>query len=120
MAAMYGFHAGLLKDRIRIRRKTTTKNEAGGLDSGWETIVDDLPAQVASMNGREALIGNVLQGISTFEVTIRFRADLKASDQIIWFQDGNRRELNIVNAEDAEGKRRWTVIQASTQAPQGA
>jgi SPP1 family predicted phage head-tail adaptor len=69
-----------------------------------------------SINGREEMIGNVLQGISTFQVTIRYRNDLKASDQILW----NGRELNVLAAEDREGRRRWTVIHASTLAPQGA
>lgn len=123
MSAMYGFHAGMMRDRIRIRRAVQTENDGGGLDIGWQTVVDDLPAQVLSLNGREAVIGNVLQGVSLFQITIRYRTDIRTADQILWSVDpvsGEPRELNIINAEDQEGKQRWTIIQASTQTPQGA
>jgi len=110
---------GTLRDRIEIRRRTETKNEGGGLAVGWETIAT-LWAEIKSINGREAVIGQVLQGISMFQVTIRHRTDLKAGDQILWLT-ADRRELNIVAPpEDRLGDRRWTVIQASTQAQQGA
>lgn len=110
---------GTLRERIAIRRKVETKNDAGGLDVGWETVAT-LWAQVRAINGREALIGQVLQGISFFEVVIRHRTDFKAGDQILWINADNR-ELNIVAPpEDKSGSRQWTTIQASTQAPQGA
>lgn len=111
---------GSLRDRLQIRRKVETKNpNTGGLERTWQTIAT-IWAEVKSINGREAVIGNVLQGISFFQVTIRHRTDLKASDQVIWLTNGNR-ELNIVgNPEDREGLRHWTIFQASTQAPEGA
>jgi hypothetical protein len=72
---------------------------------------------VVSLNGREAVIGSVFQGVSVFQITVRYRTDLKPSDQVLW----NGRELNIIAPpEDLIGTRQWTVIQASTQAPQGA
>jgi SPP1 family predicted phage head-tail adaptor len=107
--------AGALRDRITIRRRVESRDATGGLDRTWTTLAE-IWAQVISINGREEMIGNVLQGISTFQVTIRYRNDLKASDQILW----NGRELNVLAAEDREGRRRWTVIHASTLAPQGA
>jgi head-tail adaptor len=113
------FQAGRLRDRIKIRRKVESKNAGGGLDVAWATLADDLSAEVLSLNGREALIGGVLQGIAFFQITVRYRTDLKASDQIIWATNGDR-ELNIIDAEDRLGTRQWTVIQASTAAPQGA
>jgi SPP1 family predicted phage head-tail adaptor len=107
--------AGDLRDRITIKRRVEVRDATGGLDRTWETLAE-VWAQVISINGREEVIGNVLQGTSTFQVTIRYRNDLKASDQILW----NGRELNVLAAEDREGRRRWTIIHASTLAPQGA
>jgi SPP1 family predicted phage head-tail adaptor len=107
--------AGDLRDRITIRRRTETKNAGGGLDIGWEDVAT-LWAKVTSINGREAVIGGVLQGYSYFEIVIRYRNDILDADQILW----NDRELNINTAEDRMGTRQWTVIQASTEAPQGA
>lgn len=120
--------AGDLKDRITIQRRTETKNAGGGLDISW-TPVASVWAKVVSLNGRESVIGNVLQGTSLFDITIRFRADLEAGDQIVWSARQVRDpvtgsysplELNIITAEDRIGTRQWTVVQASTAAPQGA
>jgi SPP1 family predicted phage head-tail adaptor len=115
--------AGALRDRIRIQRKATTKNAVGGLTEGWNEVAT-VSANIVSLNGREAIIGNILQGVSFFQITIRYRTDLKPSDQILWLSrldaNGEPRELNVVNAEDRMGTRQWTVIQASTEAPQGA
>jgi SPP1 family predicted phage head-tail adaptor len=113
----YAFYSGKLREAITIRRKGEGKNDTtGGLRTGWATLADNLAAEVISLNGREALIGGVLQGVSFFKITVRYRTDLKASDQILW----NGRELNIISAEDELGTRQWTVIQASTAAPEGA
>lgn len=114
----YAFYAGKMRDRITIRRRVEAKNPTtGGLELSWTSLAADLSAEVLSLNGREALLGHVLQGISTFQVTIRYRTDIKASDQVLW----NGRELNVVSApEDQLGTRQWVVMQASTQAPQGA
>lgn len=109
--------AGSLRDRIVIRRQQNVKNpQTGGLERSWQTLAE-VWAEVKSLNGRESVIGNTLQGISTFQVTIRYRSDLKADDQILW----RARELNIAAPpEDLIGDRKWTRIIASTLAPQGA
>lgn len=113
-------HAGQLRHRITIRRKTSTKNETTGAPAdAWADLAAGISASVRSINGREALIGNVLLGISHFEIIIRYRADLLPSDQIIWLTGGDR-ELNVHSAEDKLGTRQWLTIIASTEAPEGA
>jgi SPP1 family predicted phage head-tail adaptor len=108
--------AGDLRDRISIRRESNVKTATGGLTRTWTDLVTALPAQVTSLNGRESVVGQVLQGISQFQIVVRYRTDVKVSDQIKW----NGRELNVHSAEDRDGRRVWTYIQASTEAPQGA
>lgn len=108
--------AGRLRDRVTIRREVNTKNARGGLDRSWTTLGSEIPAEVRSINGREAVIGSVLQGVAHFQVTLRYRSDVSVADQLVW----NGRELNVHSAEDRLGDRRWLMIHASTQAPQGA
>jgi len=110
--------AGKLRDKVRIRRQVNTKTATGGLARSWETVTEEW-AEVRSINGREAIIGNTLQGVSTFQLTIRYRSDIKTSDQVVWLTSGDR-ELNIHTAEDRDGRKKFTVIIASTLAPQGA
>jgi SPP1 family predicted phage head-tail adaptor len=109
--------AGQLRELITIRRQSNVKNATtGGLTRTWTTVAR-VRAQVRAINGQEAMIGNTLQGISSFEVVIRFREDLRAADQIEW----KGRELNIIAPpEDRFGNRQWTTMIASTLAPQGA
>lgn len=109
-------NAGQLRDRVTIRREIPVSNGKGGYTLSWLTLANDIAANVVSLNGREALLGSVLQGISAFQITIRYRTDIQASDQILW----KGRELNVHNAEDRAGTRTWTTIQASNEAPQGA
>jgi head-tail adaptor len=108
--------AGRLRERITIRRRVETKNDGGGLDLTWSDLATDIAAEVICLDGREALIDNVLQGISSFRLTVRFRRDVKVSDQILW----RDRELNIRSAEDRTGTREWLTIMATNEAPQGA
>lgn len=115
-------HAGRLRERITIRRQANVKKvDTGGLKRTWADVptAANLSAEVRSINGREAVIGQVLQGISHFQITIRYRGDLKVSDQVMWLTGGNR-ELNIHSAEDRLGTRQWLTILASTAAAQGA
>lgn len=108
--------AGDLRDLVKIRRPTNTKNpDTGGLDRSWGDLAE-VYADVRSINAREAVIGGVLQGISHFQVIIRYRDDVKPSYQLLW----KGRELNIHAAEDRLGTREWLTIHASTEAPQAA
>jgi SPP1 family predicted phage head-tail adaptor len=110
--------SGDLRDRITFKRRAETKNDGGGLDISWPDLptTPTVSAKVTSINGREEVIGGVLQGNSYFEIVVRYRTDLEVADQILW----RERELNIHSAEDRSGTRQWTIIMASTEAPQGA
>lgn len=111
------FDPGRMRERITIRRQANVKNARGGLTRSWTTLADNLSAEVVSIDGREAVIGQVLQGLSTYQITIRYRGDLKASDQVLW----NGLELNIIAPPaDRLGTRHWLTIHASTLAAQGA
>lgn len=109
-------NAGKLRQRITVMREQDVADGAGGYDRSWVAVATNIPAQVLCLNGRESVIGHVLQGVSYFEIMVRYRTDIQVSDQIRW----EGRELNVHAAEDRLGTRRWTVINASTLAPQGA
>jgi SPP1 family predicted phage head-tail adaptor len=103
--------AGDLRERVKIRRMSTAKNQqTGGLKQGLADVAT-VAAEVKSMDGREAMLGSVLQGVAHFQIRIRYRTDIKPSDQLRW----RNRDLNVHSAEDREGRRRWTWIHASTE-----
>jgi SPP1 family predicted phage head-tail adaptor len=108
--------AGDLREWVEIRRQSNIKNQTtGGLSRSW-SMFTKVRAEVKSMDGREAVIGSVLLGVSHFQIRIRYRDDVRQSDQALW----RGRELNIHSAEDRLGTRVWLWIHASTEAPQGA
>lgn len=112
-----GLAAGRLNQRITIRRLADVSDGKGGYVRGWTTIAADVPAEVTGQSGREAVIANTLQGIAAFKIVTRYRADLRANDQVLW----NGQELNITAPpSDPHGRRQELWIFADTSTPQQA
>jgi SPP1 family predicted phage head-tail adaptor len=102
--------ASRLRHRITIRRITEVKNGRGGL---VDTPVDIAAvwAEVKGLDGRESVMERVLQGVSVFRVTIRWRDDLRVSDQLV--SAGScfyGREVNIRSIVDPDGRREQLVV----------
>ena len=103
--------AGRLRHRVLVRRAEQVRNAKGGFDDSWSTIAD-CRAEVEGLDGREAMFGQALQGVSSYRITIRWRAGIKASDQVV-LPDGT--EVNITAPPaDPDGRRRWLTIMADT------
>lgn len=109
-------NTGSLRHRVTIRRIADVPDGRGGYNRDWTTVAQDVPAEVISENGREALIGNVLQGISNYRITTRFIEGVMPEDQIKY----GTKELNILTAADPDGRRQRLEIRANDQTPQGA
>lgn len=104
--------AGKLRELITIQRPAETQNSRGGYTTDWVDYAS-VRAEVKAISGREAVLDHTLLGISTFQITIRFREDITAADQVLW----RGRTLNIVAPpEDHGGNRQWTTIIAGTEA----
>ena len=109
--------AGRLRQRVTIRRLTDVPDGRGGYDRGWTTLATNLPAEVISQNGREAVIASALQGISSYKITLRRRTDLKPADQVLY----SGQELNVRSiADDPFNPFQAIVLFADTETPQGA
>ena len=106
---------GRLRHRVTIRRAVKTKNPSG---PGYTTVWNDVAtvwAEVLGIAGREATIGQALQGISAYKITARFGADVTDADQLRYgFID-----LNIRSVTDPDGMREQLLILADTGSAQG-
>jgi SPP1 family predicted phage head-tail adaptor len=103
-----------LRHRVTIRRATETDNGRGGYATGWSDL-DEVSAEVASLDGRESVMDQVLQGISVYRVRIRWRGDVQAADQLR--SEGScfaGKDVNIRSAVDPDGRREQLVIIADT------
>ena len=109
-----GLSPGRLRHRVTIRRASKTKNPNG---PGYTTVWNDVAtiwAEVLGIAGREATIGQALQGISAYRVTVRFGADVTDADQLRY----GSIDLNIHSVTDPDGMREQLLILADTGSAQ--
>uniref|UniRef100_UPI0035CBD592 phage head closure protein n=1 Tax=uncultured Sphingomonas sp. TaxID=158754 RepID=UPI0035CBD592 len=101
---------GRLNQRVDIRKKTTVSNGKGGYTTSFPVLAT-VWAEVIGINGREALLEHVMQGVSFYRITIRWRDDVADTDQLGY----GAVDLNIRSAVDPDGRREALVILADTQ-----
>lgn len=93
---------GSLRDRVQLQRREMTLLPEGG----HETLFMPLAGVWARVRARSARMGRESDGraaATTHVVTLRFRADLKPGDRIVY----RGRALEIVSTEDINGRRAY-------------
>lgn len=111
---------GDLRQRVTLVRKTVTPRVGKpGSDTTW-TPFAMVWAQVVGINGREAVIGQALQGVSYFKIVVRYRGDIGDADQVSYQPAGAATPLtlNIRSATDPDGRREQLLILADTASSQ--
>lgn len=105
---------GRLRHRVTIRRGSKAKKSSGpGYDTTWGDVAT-IWAEVIGIAGREATIGQALQGISAYRITVRFGADVTEADQLRY----GAIDLNIHSVTDPTGMREELLILADTGSAQ--
>lgn len=103
---------GDLRDRVAIERRSTTRNEAGGIEDGWSNLIEAIPAKINATRGGEAVQALRLSGTSPYDVTIRLTREtetITAGDRLINTRTGET--MNIRWAGSLETARKsWVVL----------
>lgn len=107
-----GLSAGRLRHRIDILDAVKVSNGKGGHTTTWTPIGVSVPAEVLGRTGGEALQERILQTVSVYQITTRWRGDVKPEQQI---RHGEQL-LNIKSAVDPTGRRQELIIIADTEA----
>jgi head-tail adaptor len=117
---MTPLRAGDLRHRITVRRAAKVKTTTGGYRTDWGDYAN-AAAEVTALDGREVVMDQVLQGVSTYRVRMRWRGDLTTEDQLRsedgcfgYDAKGGQRDLNIRSAVDPDGRRRELLIIGDT------
>lgn len=124
---MAQLRAGDLRQRLTIRRVNEVPNGKGGFTEDWGDVAT-IFAQVIGLDGptprpasRETVVNQSLEAIAVYQVRIRWRPDVYASDQLrpkgscFGFDDnGKKRDVNIRSINDPDGRREQLVIVADT------
>ena len=104
---------GKMRHSITIRRPQHVPDGKGGYRTVWSTVLV-ARAEVEGLDGRESVMGRVLDGVSVYRFRLRWRAgiEIRASDQVKFAG----RDLNIkAPAADPNGRRRQILFLAETQ-----
>ena len=75
--------AGTLRERIRIERPISVRNEMGLQEPGWEQVCS-CPASVALESVGQESEGQALSAMPKFRVTIRSRDGIALDQRISW------------------------------------
>lgn len=100
---------GRLRHRVTIYRKTTQQADNLDLEAAW-ALTTTVWAEVIGVAGREATIGQALQGIAAYKITVRFGADITDADQLRY----GSIDLNVRSVTDPDGMREQLLIIADT------
>lgn len=99
--------AGDLRERVEIETRSHVSDGAGGEVVTWAALAT-VRANVQALSGAEVVLAERMEARGHYNVTIRFRDDLRADMRLIWRGE----VLNIRNLRDTDGRRRWLVIRA--------
>lgn len=80
-----GLRAGWLNERVTLQRQTATPDGQGGSTLAWAnlTTVPTVWAKVRQLSGTEGAEAAITKARARYEVTIRRRADVRASDRVL-------------------------------------
>lgn len=99
---------GTLRERIALFSKQTLIDPDGGQDVTYVPLGTVWARVAAAAPRRDALADGVATTV-THTAVVRHRTDLNPGDRLTW----RGRTLDIVGAEDLNGRRAYTVIRCT-------
>lgn len=113
-------HAGMLRNRITIERRTTTADGYGGTTESWAADpATPITAYFKALSGTEVYAAQRIAPRSRFRCIIRFRGDVSRNpyytpnDRLVF----RGRYYNILNVVDVEMRNRWIELLLNEGAP---
>ncbi|WP_439539472.1 head-tail adaptor protein [Sphingomonas sp.] len=104
---------GKLRHRVDLLQPTREKDGKGGYSAGFTEIATGVRAFVEALDGREAMVGQIMEGMSSYRIWIRWRGDVGAKWQVKF----GAIDLNVTAPpSNPDGRREWLLISASTGA----
>ncbi len=104
-------HAGALRERVTVQKRTAFAGKFVQTDAGWEDVVIARPAKIAPVRGDEEDIADRLVSVDVYDVTLRGEAALRAAGadwQIVDVRTRQVYRIRLVTNPDMRG--RWIVF----------
>lgn len=98
---------------LTLQSRTRLDDGAGGFSESWTDVAADplVYAAVRAVGGGEALRAGQRQSVTTYRITMRYRADVTADMRLT---DGVH-FYNIVAALDRDGRRQYLEVTATSE-----
>ncbi len=106
---MLAIATGKLNRRVTIQAPVRSENGKGGILKSWDDLIT-VWAEMIPLRGSEALDQALLERRQIWKVTIRHRDDVSPDNRLQF----RGRPMNIITAEDPDGKRQWLVLTAES------
>ncbi len=103
--------AGQLRQRIDVLHDTDGVDAAGQPNGEWQVVAGNVPAEVVFKSGTEAARGPQTEAVSTHEVRLRWRADVRPDCRLRVHRTGQL--LSVVSVGDPSGKGRELLCTAT-------
>lgn len=97
--------AGQLRETVELQRAATTPDGGAGFVRAWSTYAKRRAHVVATI-GHESTANEVLQGVQSYRIVIRYGPAVLPSDRLVW----GGLLLNVRTAADFDGRRTWLLI----------
>src|SRR5690606_15102931 len=98
-----------LRQRVTLQRLTVEKDERGQDVQTWQTVA--MPwAQVEVLSGNEAVQAMQVHPEAKYQVSLRWRPDLRADDRIIYHDGFSEHVLAIVGPPIDRYQRREELV----------
>jgi SPP1 family predicted phage head-tail adaptor len=75
--------AGTLRHRVRVEHKAETRDDYGGVDTGWTTFAASVPAAILPVSGREFFAAEAQQSEVSAKIVMRQLDGLLPSMRIV-------------------------------------
>lgn len=96
-----------LRHRIKIESITATRDQWGGVIETWGTFLDNVPAEVVPLSGREFIAAQAEQAGVTARITIRDLPSLTEAMRIVF--DGEKYNIKTI-LPDPTARRHLTLM----------
>lgn len=107
-----------LRHRIKVEQATVSKATDGGGVNSWATFVEDEPAAVVPLKGREFFAAQQINADAPYKIVVRYRPDkiyAPLTMRVIW--EGRILDIEAVAEQEARG--RLVELMCRERAPSG-
>jgi SPP1 family predicted phage head-tail adaptor len=110
---------GCRETKATIEKPTAAQDSFGAPSTGWTAVAAAVPVRVRDLSGQERYADQQIEGISRFEVLLRYIRGITNRMRVSVTNDGATSILDIENVNNLGMKNRWLVLSCKSGVNRG-